>query len=48
MLIDRKLISQYKKEMQTFIHGFEDYKLVRVSKKFLRTGVPLQNQGTVI
>ena len=48
-LVDEKLISQSKKEMENFIQAkFEDYSQERAPQKALRTVPPVRSQGTVI
>ena len=48
VLVDEKLISQFKKELETFIRAkFEDYNLGRASQEALRTVPPVRSQDTV-
>ena len=48
-LVNEKLISRSKKEMENFIQTkFEDYNPGRASQKALRTVPPVRSQGTVM
>ena len=48
-IVNKKLISRSKKEMENFIQAkFEDYNPGRASQKGLRTVPLVRSQGTVI
>ena len=48
-IVEEKLISQSKKEVEIFIRAkFEDYNLGRATQKALRTVLPIRSQGTVV